>query len=259
MQFKYCISYDSSVLDGSAWLTKVQLQDEIIEDISDRNYFEYITTMDRLVAHPYSYRAKDFIMKNRRTLSFKENSDPVAIPIVGEDGRSYVTIHSQYLPANIYDTYSSAFRGNKIFTHFPTLTGCIRKSAVAEVTTISPGTGKIEINGRDISFFKYDQPRQEVRDNYVNYDEIPWIWIAPELSSRTEFVDVFHNHSNRTIKNIIWNIILHRRRGRKLQTIILILDDVNLSQSWLRFIRLMANCLKSMSATATSSTCLRKK
>lgn len=65
----------------------------IIEDIKDTHYAEYIKMMDRLAAHPYAYKAKEFIMKNRYMLPLLKELLPVLIPKIGEDGRSYSTTY----------------------------------------------------------------------------------------------------------------------------------------------------------------------
>lgn len=48
---------------------------------------------------------------------------------------------------------------------------CKRKTAIAEVTVISAGTGKITINDEDISYFKYKQSRDQVSSE-PNYSTI---------------------------------------------------------------------------------------
>lgn len=67
----------------------------IIEDVKDTNYAQYIKMMDRLVAHPYAYRAKEFVMKNRYVLPLLNERQPVLIPKIGDDGRSYATTYSK--------------------------------------------------------------------------------------------------------------------------------------------------------------------
>lgn len=39
---------------------------------------------------------------------------------------------------------------------------CLRKTARADVTLRVPGTGKITINGKDITYFEDTQPREQV-------------------------------------------------------------------------------------------------
>lgn len=44
------------------------------------------------------------------------------------------------------------------------ITECLRKTARADVTVRVPGTGKITINGKDITYFDDVQPREQVSD-----------------------------------------------------------------------------------------------
>lgn len=80
-------------MSDSTWLTKEQLQDKIIETITDKQYTDFIAMMDRLFQHPYSYQVKDFIMKYRRTLLIQTKDREIIEPKIGEDGRKYVTTY----------------------------------------------------------------------------------------------------------------------------------------------------------------------
>lgn len=140
-------------LSGSAWLTKEKLQDKIIEDVKDTHYAEFIKLMERILAHPYNYRAKEFIMQNRYTLTALHETLGVLVPVIGEDGRSYATT------TRMNDNYS--FFEQKTVKHF-CISECRRKTAEADVTVISPGTGQISINGEDILYFKNKQCREQV-------------------------------------------------------------------------------------------------
>ncbi|XP_031621745.1 28S ribosomal protein S9, mitochondrial [Contarinia nasturtii] len=119
--------------EDSVWMTKGQLEDKIIEGISDKFYSDFILMMERLLEHPYSYKAVDFIMKFRIKTQAQTQTRDIVEPKIGEDGRKYVTSYK-----------------------------CRFKSALAEVTIISPGSGKIEINGKDISYFETIAPRETV-------------------------------------------------------------------------------------------------
>lgn len=112
--------------------------------------------MDRLAAHPYAYLVKDFIMKNRRSVVIQGQMLQAAVPKLGEDGRSYVTIYGKWPD-------SDCFFFVCLTCILLSLTECLRKSARGDVTTISPGTGKITINGKDISYFHHNQSREQVR------------------------------------------------------------------------------------------------
>lgn len=78
-------------LDGSTWLEKEELQNFIIEDITDRQYVNFVTMMDRLAAHPYSYECKDFIFRYRKQLRTDQKDREITEPKIGADGRRYVT------------------------------------------------------------------------------------------------------------------------------------------------------------------------
>lgn len=74
------------------------MQDKIIEEISDKQYEEFTATMDRLLAHPYSYKCKDFILNYRHVLRSQSEDRSIIEPKVGEDGRQYVTTYGNCLP-----------------------------------------------------------------------------------------------------------------------------------------------------------------
>lgn len=91
-------------LDDSTWLTKENLQNIIIEDITDKHYENFVSMMERLLNHPYSYQCKDFIMKYRQTLHNQSREREVIEPKIGEDGRQYVTSYGnlEYIVAFIH-------------------------------------------------------------------------------------------------------------------------------------------------------------
>lgn len=80
-------------LEDSTWLSKDHLQNKIIEDITDKQYENFVVMMDRLLAHPYSYQCKDFIMEYRQTLHNQLSEREIIEPKIGEDGRQYVTTY----------------------------------------------------------------------------------------------------------------------------------------------------------------------
>lgn len=73
------------------WLNKEKLQNKIIEDISDKQYEDFVVMMDRLLQHPYSHECKDFIMQYRQTLKIEQKGREIVEAKIGEDGRKYVT------------------------------------------------------------------------------------------------------------------------------------------------------------------------
>lgn len=120
----------------SDWLTKEQLEKRILEEIKDNQYDEFVAVMERLLQHPYSYECKEFIMQNRRDLVIKQKGREIIEPKIGEDGRKYVTTCGN----------ESIDRKNYIITVFNQMvfvvvvTECRFKTAIANVTVISPGS-----------------------------------------------------------------------------------------------------------------------
>jgi len=121
-------------MSGSVWISKEKLELSLVEKIMDREYENFIKAMDRLIAHPYSYKVKDFIDKYKKPL-LQQLSSQLEIPQVqyDESGRAFVT------------TYE-----------------CLRKRARGDVTIRCPGTGQISINGKDIDYFEDKQAREQV-------------------------------------------------------------------------------------------------
>lgn len=51
-----------------------------------------------------------------------------------------------------------------ILTYCTMFTECLRKRARGDVTLVAPGTGKISINDKPITYFGYDQCREQVSE-----------------------------------------------------------------------------------------------
>ena len=120
-------------LDSSTWVTKEELEQLLVENINELEYDNFKLVMDRLVALPYSYKYKEFIEKYRKPLSIQKFALEIPKPNYDENGRAFVT------------TYE-----------------CLRKKARGDVTILSPGTGKITVNGKDITYFEDVQSREQV-------------------------------------------------------------------------------------------------
>lgn len=118
---------------GSEWISKDALEKVLLEDISDSEYENFVSVMTRLIHHPYSYREKSFIDRYRKPLLTKTEADQIPKPQFDENGKQTITVYE-----------------------------CLRKSARGDVTIVSPGTGKITINGQDITFFPEVQPREQM-------------------------------------------------------------------------------------------------
>ncbi|KAM8703272.1 hypothetical protein ACLKA7_007967 [Drosophila subpalustris] len=118
---------------GFQLLPKEQLERFLVEHIADIEYQSFCSSMDRLIASPYAYKSRAFIERFLKPLIDQSKQLEVPKPKIDEQGRQYVT------------TYE-----------------CLRKTARADVTVRLPGTGKITINGQDISYFSMEQSREQV-------------------------------------------------------------------------------------------------
>ncbi|CAH0545876.1 unnamed protein product [Brassicogethes aeneus] len=120
-------------LSGYQWIDKDSLEAKLVETIGDKDYESFVQAFERLCSLPYSYKVKDFIMEYRKPLMSQTKAHDAPKPQYDENGRAFVT------------TYE-----------------CLRKSARGDVTIRSPGTGKISINGEDITYFDLLQCREQV-------------------------------------------------------------------------------------------------
>lgn len=120
-------------LGSTVWCTKEELEQMLVEGINELEYENFKLVMERLVTLPYSYRFKEFIEKFRKPLAAQRFALEIPKPSYDENGRAFIT------------TYE-----------------CLRKKARGDVTILSPGTGKITINGKDITYFEDVQSREQV-------------------------------------------------------------------------------------------------
>lgn len=132
---RYSIHHDKETtlnVGGTDWITKEQLESILLEKLRDEQYVFFIKSMSRLLDHPYSLRAKDFIMRFRKQISstFKQKEIPKLM--FTADG-----------------------------TPFMAAIGT-RKSSRANVTVYGRGSGRFTVNGEDILYFRNIQDREQV-------------------------------------------------------------------------------------------------
>lgn len=120
-------------LSTSVWLTKDQLEQVLVETITDLEYDNFKLVMQRLVSLPHSYKVKEFFEKYRKPLASQKFALEIPKPSYDAEGRAFIT------------TYE-----------------CLRKKARGDVTVRAPGTGKITINGKDLTYFEDVQSREQV-------------------------------------------------------------------------------------------------
>lgn len=82
-------------LSGTQWLPKDDLELKLVEAIADIEYNNFVNAMDRLVALPYSYKSKDFVMAYRKPLMTQMNMYDVLKPQFDKQGRQFVTTYGE--------------------------------------------------------------------------------------------------------------------------------------------------------------------
>lgn len=140
------------VVEGFDWLPKESLERMLLEDITEHEHEYFVSAMNRLMEHPYSYKEKDFINLYRKPLLAKSEADLIPEPQFDEEGRRYITVYE-----------------------------CLRKSARADVTILSPGSGTVTINGHDITYFEDVQPREQIMFPLIFTDMIDKVDIVANV------------------------------------------------------------------------------
>jgi len=123
---------DRIELAGSTWISQEKLGKMLFEEINDIMYQKFTLAMDRLCAHPYSGRIKEWVGRFRAPLDLKTVTSSVAPLQYDEAGRP-----------------------------FQTAVGT-RKHAKALVKVLGEGSGKVSINGCPITYFQFAQEREQI-------------------------------------------------------------------------------------------------
>ncbi|KAK8763458.1 hypothetical protein V5799_033932 [Amblyomma americanum] len=119
-------------VQDSMWLPKKELEVLLVEMLNDQQY-DYLTkTLDRLVAHPYSSHAKEFIMSYRKPKMAAVIQQEIPPLQYDETGRPYAKAEGA------------------------------RKHVRAAVTVWGNGTGKVNINGHGIEYFEEVRDREQI-------------------------------------------------------------------------------------------------
>lgn len=77
-------------------MAKEVLERQLLEDISDSEYENFVNVMTRLIQHPYSYKEKAFIDQYRKPLLAKTDADQIPKPQLDENGKSFITIYGKH-------------------------------------------------------------------------------------------------------------------------------------------------------------------
>ncbi|XP_012277168.1 28S ribosomal protein S9, mitochondrial [Orussus abietinus] len=127
------VKEDKINLENSEWLSKSNLELLLLENINDNQYDYFISSVTRLVEHPYSQRAKEFIMKFRKILSSETDLTTIPPLEADENGRPFAIVKKSK-----------------------------RKTALASVKVWGNGSGKITINDQSLDYFFNVQEREQI-------------------------------------------------------------------------------------------------
>lgn len=130
--FKNPTAEHRAVVSGTDWISKDKLENTIVEKLRDEDHTYFISCLTRLASHSYSARVQDFILKFRRKLVAHATTMEIPPLSYDEAGRPYVEMEGK------------------------------RKRSLAKVVVRGSGTGKVEINGQDITYFKVIQSREVI-------------------------------------------------------------------------------------------------
>ncbi|XP_032111472.1 28S ribosomal protein S9, mitochondrial [Sapajus apella] len=120
-------------LIGSRWLIKEELEEMLVEKLSDQDYMQFIQLLEKLLTLQYSAAEEEFVQRFRRSViiqSKKQQIEPVQ-----------------------YDEQGMAFSKSE----------GKRKTAKAEAIVYEHGSGKIKVNGIDyLHYFPIMQDREQL-------------------------------------------------------------------------------------------------
>ncbi|XP_024599564.1 28S ribosomal protein S9, mitochondrial isoform X3 [Neophocaena asiaeorientalis asiaeorientalis] len=118
---------------GSRWLIKEELEEMLVEKLSDQDYAQFIRLLERLSALPCDAAEEEFVGRFRRSVTIQSKKQLIEPLQYDEKGVAF-----------------STGQGN-------------RKTAKAKVAVYDHGSGRIEVNGVDyLLYFPVTQDRASV-------------------------------------------------------------------------------------------------
>ncbi|XP_062852885.1 28S ribosomal protein S9, mitochondrial [Trichomycterus rosablanca] len=120
-------------LAGSRWLLKEELEQLLVENISDHDYARFIQLMERLLSQPYCSMEEEFVQQYRRQLEVQSSKQEIPALQHSEDGVAFSQADGR------------------------------RKSSNASITLRDRGSGRIIINGKNyLQYFPILQDREQL-------------------------------------------------------------------------------------------------
>ncbi|XP_024599562.1 28S ribosomal protein S9, mitochondrial isoform X1 [Neophocaena asiaeorientalis asiaeorientalis] len=118
---------------GSRWLIKEELEEMLVEKLSDQDYAQFIRLLERLSALPCDAAEEEFVGRFRRSVTIQSKKQLIEPLQYDEKGVAF-----------------STGQGN-------------RKTAKAKVAVYDHGSGRIEVNGVDyLLYFPVTQDREQL-------------------------------------------------------------------------------------------------
>lgn len=120
-------------LTGSRWLLKEEMEELLVENISDEDYMRFIQLMERLLAMPYCSLEEEFVERFRRQLEVQASKQDIPPIQYNQEGVAFSVANGR------------------------------RKSAKASITLRDSGSGNITINGKNyLQYFPLLQDREQL-------------------------------------------------------------------------------------------------
>ncbi|KAM6178225.1 small ribosomal subunit protein uS9m [Rhynchocyon petersi] len=120
-------------LIGSRWLIKEELEEMLVEKLSDQDYTQFIRLLERLLTLQCEAAEEEFVQRFRRSVTIQSKK--------------------QLIEPLQYDEHGMAFSSSE----------GKRKTAKAEVVVYEHGSGKMKVNGVDyLHYFPVIQDREQL-------------------------------------------------------------------------------------------------
>ncbi|XP_004617979.2 28S ribosomal protein S9, mitochondrial [Sorex araneus] len=120
-------------LIGSRWLIKEELEEMLVEKLSDQDYAQFIRLLERLLTLQCGAAEEEFVQRFRRSVAIQSKKQLIEPVQYDEQGMAFSTSEGK------------------------------RKSAKAEATVYKHGSGRISVNGIDyLLYFPVTQDREQL-------------------------------------------------------------------------------------------------
>ncbi|XP_059502589.1 28S ribosomal protein S9, mitochondrial isoform X2 [Stegostoma tigrinum] len=129
----FSLDYKPINLIGSRWLTKEELEEMLVEHISDQDYLYFLRLLERMLSLPYCSIKEEYVLKFRRKMEDQSKQQIIEPLQFDENGVAF-----------------SKGEGK-------------RKTAKATVIVRDHGSGKVTVNGMDyLLYFQSFQEREQL-------------------------------------------------------------------------------------------------